>query len=93
VHSAVSTVIFVFSCCCYSHSRLLIVLVIQSGGGDSVTLKFLVVLGKSKDEEAMRLFHSASIEDDSRAPTPRSKTYVRSGEWDANEHVEIKLIV
>jgi hypothetical protein len=59
----------------------------------STTVKLFVALGWNQDEEALRLMKEHSLDPETGAPTPRTKAYIATGEWDAKERIESRLIV
>jgi hypothetical protein len=59
----------------------------------STTAKLFAALGRNRDEEALRLMKEHSLDPETRAPTPRTKAYIATGEWDVNERIGIRLIV
>jgi hypothetical protein len=60
---------------------------------NSTTAKLFAVLGQNQDEEALRLMKERSLDPETGAPTPRTKAYIATGEWDAKERIGIRLIV
>jgi hypothetical protein len=59
----------------------------------STTAKLFAASGRNQNEKALRLMKEHSLDPESGAPTPRTKAYIATGEWDAKERIGIRLIV
>jgi hypothetical protein len=59
----------------------------------STTAKLFAFLGRNQDEEALRLMKEHSLYPETGAPTPRTKAYIATVDWDAKERIRIRLIV
>jgi hypothetical protein len=59
----------------------------------STTAKLFAALGRNQDEEALRLMKEHSLDPETGSPTPITKAYIATGEWDAKEHIGIRLSV
>ena len=57
----------------------------------NLALKFFTELGRDDDEEALRLFNSASL-DTKGMQRLKAKEFVDSGEWDSKDKLQIRLI-
>jgi hypothetical protein len=59
---------------------------------ESVAGALFAELGKDNDDAAMEILRSKSL-DSKGLPTPRTRVYIASGEWDAKDRLIIKFML